>query len=369
VDIGAAEGEGDAEVFAAVGAEGAAEDEEAEFAAAAEDADDEDLEAAAADDAAIDAAVVAEEGAPAAAPAAAPAPVAEAVTEGGGELEDLYFEGGGVDDLLPAPEAQPAPVAPPPAPEAQPAPPAPAPEVAPAVPAVPAAPAVAQAPAKAPVGLKAADIIKKQRDACIAQVAKAASYPEATKKLKECMIKYDKSRLFLYNTADNLIDRARANEPADPKRLAKYSPKYAEILKRILTAPGSSLVYSQFLDMEGIGIFSLVLQANGFHAIEIVKDPATGSMAFTQASIDNIKLGKGLNRFLTFTGASGKDNTEVRNMALKVFNAKYENESFAELSPQMSQVLVEAGYTGNVDGSLCRSEEHTSELQSRGVTC
>jgi hypothetical protein len=228
---------------------------------------------------------------------------------------------------------------------------APAPEAAAAVPAA----VQPAAPAKPPAGLKAADIIKKQRDACISQVTKAASYPEATKKLKECLIKYDKSRLFLYNTADNLIDRARANEPADTKRLAKYSPKYAEILKRILTAPGSSLVYSQFLDMEGIGIFSLVLQANGFHPIEIVKDPATGTMVFTQASIDNIKLGKGLNRFLTFTGASGKDNTEIRIMALKVFNAKYDNESFVELPPQMSQVLVEAGYTGNVDGSLCRA--------------
>jgi len=334
VDIGTAEGEGDAEVFAAAeGAEGA---EEEDFVPVAEDADDEDLEAAAADDAAIDAATAAEaaeEGAPAAAPAPAPVgPVAEALTEGGGDLEELGTEGGGVDDLLPA---APAPVA---------VPVAVAPE-----------PAPAPAPVKAPFGLKAADIIKKQRDACIAQVAKAPTYPEATKKLKECLIKYDKSRLFLYNTADNLIDRARANEPADPKRLTKYSPKYAEILKRILTAPGSSLVYSQFLDMEGIGIFSLVLQANGFHPIEIVKDPTTGTMAFTQASIDNIKLGKGLNRFLTFTGASGKDNTEIRNMALKVFNAKYENESFSELSPQMSQVLVEGGYTGNVDGSLCRA--------------
>ena len=335
VDIGKDEGE--AEVFAAAGAEGAAEgEEEAEFAAVAEAADDEDLEAAAADDAALDAA--AEEGAePAPAPAAAVA--APAAAEGGGDLDELDFEGGGVDDLLPAPQAAAVP-------EAQALPLAPAPE-AQAVPAVP--------PAKAPAGLKAADIIKKQRDACIAQVAKAASYPEATKKLKECLIKYDKSRLFLYNTTDNLIDRARANESADPKRLAKYSPKYAEILKRILTAPGSSLVYSQFLDMEGIGIFSLVLQANAFHPIEIVKDQATGTMAFTQASIDNIKLGKGMNRFLTFTGASGKDNTEIRNMALKVFNAKYENESFVELPPQMSQVLVEAGYTGNVDGSLCRA--------------
>ena len=360
VDIGAAEGEGDAEVFAAAeGAEGA---EEEDFVPVAEGADDEDLEAAAADDAAIDAAAAAEaeEGAPAAAPVApAPvAPVAEAVTEGGGDLEELGTEGGGVDDLLPA---APAPVAVPEAPVAVPEAPVAVPEAPVAVPEAPVAvpeapvPAPAPAPAKAPFGLKAADIIKKQRDACIAQVAKAPTYPEATKKLKECLIKYDKSRLFLYNTADNLIDRARANEPADPKRLTKYSPKYAEILKRILTAPGSSLVYSQFLDMEGIGIFSLVLQANGFHAIEIVKDPTTGTMAFTQASIDNIKLGKGLNRFLTFTGASGKDNTEIRNMALKVFNAKYENESFSELSPQMSQVLVEGGYTGNVDGSLCRA--------------
>jgi hypothetical protein len=41
-------------------------------------------------------------------------------------------------------------------------------------------------------------------------------------------------------------------------------------------------------------------------------------------------------------------------MALKIFNAKFSDNNFTELPPEMSQVLVEAGYTGNLTGNLCR---------------
>jgi hypothetical protein len=112
-------------------------------------------------------------------------------------------------------------------------------------------------------------------------------------------------------------------------------------------------VYSQFLDMEGIGIFSIVLGINGFHPIEILTNE--GGMYFSEKTVEHLKLGKAANRFLTFTGASGKSGATVRNMALKVFNAKYESGNFVELPPQMSKVLVEAGFTGNSDGGLCRA--------------
>ena len=43
-------------------------------------------------------------------------------------------------------------------------------------------------------------------------------------------------------------------------RLAKFSPKYAEIIKHLSACPGNAFVYSQFREMEGIGIFSKALE-------------------------------------------------------------------------------------------------------------
>lgn len=346
-------------------------EEQAEYEAAGvreEVVDDKEAAAAvAAEDAAIDAAL--EEGgdAPLEMPAAAPAVAAEVVptapvavakaeaeapTEGGAQLYSLEMDEsfrlleGGADTPPPA-ELAPAPAAP-----------------AAAVPAaaVPAAPAPA-APAPAAAPKKTLDLQQKHKEArlaCIADIAKAGK--DANRKLKECMQKYERASFLLYTPPPNLKDlckenirKALANEPTDPKRLAKYSPKYAEILKRILSSPGSSLVYSAFLDMEGIGIFSIALMANGFHAIELVKDPLTGTLAFSDATIKHLMLGKQEHRFLKFTGTSTPLEVEIRNMSLKLFNAKYEDGNFVELPPQMSKVLVEAGYTGNVDGGLCRT--------------
>jgi hypothetical protein len=334
-------------------------EEKAEYEAAGvreEVVDDKQVAAAvAAEDAAIDAAL--EEGGdgPLEMPATAPVAVAkaevEAPTEGGAQLysfetdESFRLLEGGADTPPPA-EPAPAPAAPAPA---APAPAAPAP-VAPAP--------AAEAPKKKTLDLQQKH--KEARLACIADIAKAGK--DANRKLKECMQKYERASFLLYSPPPNLKDlckenirKALANEATDPKRLAKYSPKYAEILKRILSSPGSSLVYSAFLDMEGIGIFSIALMANGFHAIELIKDSTTGTLAFSDATIKHLMLGKQEHRFLKFTGTSTPLEMEIRNMSLKLFNAKYEDGNFVELPPQMSKVLVEAGYTGNVDGGLCRT--------------
>jgi hypothetical protein len=64
-----------------------------------------------------------------------------------------------------------------------------------------------------------------------------------------------------------------------------------------------------------------------------------------------LKRGPEVNRFLSFTG---KEKPEVRSLALKVFNAKFSDSAFTELPKEMSDVLVEAGFTGNLHGELCR---------------
>ena len=63
--------------------------------------------------------------------------------------------------------------------------------------------------------------------------------------------------------------RLNPSEPGGAS-LEKYSPKYAEIFRRIQESPGSALVYSQFRTLEGIGLFGVALEANGYIQIEIL---------------------------------------------------------------------------------------------------
>ena len=63
-----------------------------------------------------------------------------------------------------------------------------------------------------------------------------------------------------------------------PEGLETYSPKFLAMLENI-TDPehiGLNLVYSQFRSMEGIGIFALTLEANGFAKFKIKKSGING---------------------------------------------------------------------------------------------
>jgi hypothetical protein len=50
----------------------------------------------------------------------------------------------------------------------------------------------------------------------------------------------------------------------NPYDLTVLSPKYVEIISRIFQSPGVSLCYSQFKTLEGVRVFTVVLQAHGF---------------------------------------------------------------------------------------------------------
>ena len=130
-----------------------------------------------------------------------------------------------------------------------------------------------------------------------------------------------------------------------PDGLELHSPKFAEMLKRIAAAPGSSLVYSQFLDMEGIGIFRIAMDVNGYCPIEIVKTPA--GPAFSARTIDSLKKGPGGQpRYMTFSGSEEED---IRRLALDVFNAKLE-----ELPENLKSVLEKYGFVNNHTGEIAR---------------
>jgi len=208
------------------------------------------------------------------------------------------------------------------------------------------APAVA---APGPKTLSALQAAKEQqarkKEECKRGILPGEKYEAATKRSKECLKLFASQKLRLFTPGKKIDDEIKAGSKPDSERLAKYSPKFAAILMKILEAPGSSLVYSQFLDMEGIGIFRTVLDINDFHRITIMADD-NGNVSFTEGTLASLKKGPGVNRYLSFTGG---DSAAVRNIALKVFNAR-----FSELPSEMSKALVEAGFTGNLRGELCR---------------
>ena len=207
---------------------------------------------------------------------------------------------------------------------------------------------------------------EKKKEECKRGALPGENYSVATKRSKDCLRIFASQKLRLFPPGEKTQQKINDGAQPDPERLMKYSPKFAAILRKILEAPGSSLVYSQFLDMEGIGIFSVVLDINDFHRIDIEVDDE-GKMRFGPTTIANLKKGPGANRYLTFTGVqsssgfagvSGRrrygSSINLRNMALKLFNARYSEGKFIDLPPEMSEALVAAGFTGNLKGELCR---------------
>jgi hypothetical protein len=191
----------------------------------------------------------------------------------------------------------------------------------------------------------------KEAEECKKGLASGEAYLVATKRAKRCLEIFATPRLRLFPRGKKVQEEITAGAVPDPNSLMKYSPKFANILSKILEAPGSSLVYSQFLDMEGIGIFLVVLKINEFKPIVIENEG--GKLRFSAETVKSLKLGPGVNRYLSFTGSEPR---EIRTMALRVFNAKFNSTEgrFTDLTPEMSQVLVESGFTGNMKGELCR---------------
>lgn len=174
---------------------------------------------------------------------------------------------------------------------------------------------------------------------CLANKVDAnETYQMAINRSKECLLTYGLPKLAL-------------QDPARPGQspLAKCSTKYKAMIENIGAIAGSSLVYSQFLSMEGIGLFTIVLQANGYVPIKIVS--RGGQYVFDDATEASIRKGPGANenRFILFTGGEDED---VRKVNIDLFNAK-----FSELPAGIKQVLEESGFTdaiGNKRGELCR---------------
>jgi uncharacterized protein YnzC (UPF0291/DUF896 family) len=209
--------------------------------------------------------------------------------------------------------------------------------------AIPAVPAVAAVAAVEPVKKKfifkkaqpsAGELEAAMKTKALAQKAECKSgvnepYRDATVRAKECLATIGKYSLKL----------------GGENGLETHSPKFAKMLENIHAAPGSSLVYSQFLDMEGIGIFRLAMNANGYAPIEIAVGPA--GPEFTKDTKMSLSKGPaGQSRYMTFSGGEDED---IRRLYLDIFNA-----NFNDLPEGIKSVLQTNGFINNHKGEIAR---------------
>ena len=116
--------------------------------------------------------------------------------------------------------------------------------------------------------------------------------------------------------AIELLDENKMNL-LNKEQLQLYSPKMLNVLENINDENhyGLHLVYSQFRTLEGIGIFSLILKANGFAEFKIKKD----ELSNWQVDINDEDRGKPC--FALYTGSEQPEEKEIiRN----IYNSDWE---------------------------------------------
>ena len=117
------------------------------------------------------------------------------------------------------------------------------------------------------------------------------------------------------DTLEDEIQESASTKANSIGGLQIYSPKFLQMLSNIVSNDGLHLIYSQFRTLEGIGIFKLILEANGFAQFKLKKNPAG------QWIRDIIPEDMGKPTFALYTGTEEADEKEIiRN----VFNGTWE---------------------------------------------
>jgi len=112
--------------------------------------------------------------------------------------------------------------------------------------------------------------------------------------------------------------RRNAAEFLNKTALETYSPKFLAMLDNIQDPayPGLHLVYSQFRTLEGIGLFSMVLEQNGFVRFRLKKTTSGG----WELDIREEDLGKP-----TFALYTGTESDEEKKIVLKIYNGFWDD--------------------------------------------
>jgi len=118
---------------------------------------------------------------------------------------------------------------------------------------------------------------------------------------------------------DNILHflKEHAKEYLTPEALETYSPKFLSMLENIQDPEyiGLHLVYSQFRTLEGIGIFSLVLNKNGFARFKIKKN----ALDIWELDMKEEDLGKP-----TYALYTGTETAEEKEIIRNIYNSSWD---------------------------------------------
>jgi hypothetical protein len=145
-------------------------------------------------------------------------------------------------------------------------------------------------------------------------------------------------------TVFKIDDAAPENE-----QLQTYSRKFYEMYKRIMASPGSSLVYSTFKTVEGLGVFSMALDTNGFAPIRLT-GPDT-DLDLAPESKQSLLRSPDQPRYIVYDGSAS---IRRRQVFINIFNMQLE-----KLPTKIAAFFKQAALkplvdTANKQGQVCR---------------
>ncbi len=111
--------------------------------------------------------------------------------------------------------------------------------------------------------------------------------------------------------------KEKGDEFLTPEALQTYSPKFLHMLENIQDDEhkGLHLIYSQFRTLEGIGIFSLVLEKNGFARFTIKKNESGA----WKIDMPDTELGKP-----TYALYTGTETSEEKEIIRHIYNGEWD---------------------------------------------
>lgn len=139
-----------------------------------------------------------------------------------------------------------------------------------------------------------------------------------------------------------------------PGPLAKYSPKYREMLLRIQQSPGLVLVYSYFRKLIGLGIFALVLEATGeWQEFRLRRE--AGEWHLPKYMTDNPGKDAPWRKMKRYVMYSGEESQEEKSIIPMIFNSEFDRlpPNASHISEQL-QVLFD-DKEQNLHGDVIRA--------------
>lgn len=129
--------------------------------------------------------------------------------------------------------------------------------------------------------------------------------------------------------------RAEPNRYLSEKALETFSPKMLRMLKGIKESMGkgevwnNQFVYSQYRELEGLGVFSAILDANGWQEYKLVKE--------NNQWVEDPSMSSEKPAYAFYTGAKAGDDAMKREYIRQIFNGVYARDFPASLKASVEK--------------------------------